>query len=195
MARRPGQETDEALMDRAQTGDVRAFAELVLRYQMPMFNLAYRMLRDRHEAEDVAQETFLHLFRAIERFHAGERFSPWLYRIAMNLCLDKLRRYRGAVVSLDAPVDAAGDLYRQVPDAAPGPAELVELGELKGNVQEAVDELPDHYRVVVILRHLHDLTYDEIARTLEMPIGTVKTRLFRAREMLRQRLSETVGPV
>lgn len=192
MARRSGEEADEVLMGRAQMGDVRAFADLVERYKDPMFNLAFRMLRDRQEAEDIAQETFLHVFRALGRFQAGERFSPWIYRIATNLCLDKLRRSKGVSISLDAPKGPEADVYLQVVDPGDGPEEALELSELKGDVQKAVDALPERYRAIVILRHLHDRSYEEIAQIVDLPLGTVKTRLFRAREILRRWLAGMV---
>ena len=194
MARGSGEATDEVLMNRAQTGDVRAFAELVQRYKDPMYNLAYRMLRDRQEAEDIAQETFLHVFRALNRFQTGERFSPWVYRIATNLCLDKLRRNKGMSISLDAPMGPESDVYLQVADPGDGPDAALELSELRDDVQRAVDALPERYRTIVILRHLHDRSYEEIAEIVDLPLGTVKTRLFRAREILRRWLSGVVEP-
>ena len=194
MARRSGEEPDEVLMSRAQAGDVRAFAELVQRYKDPMYNLAYRMLRDRQEAEDIAQETFLHVFRALNRFQTGERFSPWVYRIATNLCLDKLRRNKGMSISLDAPMGPESDVYLQVADPGDGPDAALELSELRDDVQRAVDALPERYRTIVILRHLHDRSYEEIAEIVDLPLGTVKTRLFRAREILRRWLSGVVEP-
>ena len=192
MARGSGEVTDEVLIGRAQTGDVRAFAELVQRYKDPMYNLAYRMLRDRQEAEDIAQETFLHVFRALSRFQMGERFSPWVYRIATNLCLDKLRRNKGRSVSLDAPMGPESDVHFQVADPGDGPDLALELSELRDDVQRAVDALPERYRAIVILRHLHDRSYEEIAEIVDLPLGTVKTRLFRAREILRRWLSGVV---
>ncbi len=194
MARGSGEATDEVLMNRAQIGDVRAFAELVQRYKDPMYNLAYRMLRDRQEAEDIAQETFLHVFRALNRFQTGERFSPWVYRIATNLCLDKLRRNKGMSISLDAPMGPESDVYLQVADPGDGPDAALELSELRDDVQRAVDALPERYRTIVILRHLHDRSYEEIAEIVDLPLGTVKTRLFRAREILRRWLSGVVEP-
>lgn len=188
----PGRRTtgpsDEVLVRMCLEGEMRAFTDLVERYKEPIYNLAYRMLRHREDAEDIAQEVFLHVYRSLDRFDLSQRFSPWIYRIASNLCLDKLRKNRGVTISLDAPLDEDGGLYRQVPDPAGGPAELTEQSETRMEIQDAIDALPEKYRLIVILRHTHDLAYEEISESLGLPLGTVKTRLFRAREILRRHL-------
>lgn len=181
--------TDEELVRAARGGDSDAFEEIVSRYKDRIYNLAYRMFGSREEAEDIAQETFLHTFRALESFRVEERFSPWIYRIATNLCLDRLRKMKHTVASLDAPVGPESDIPQQVADWSHAPEKLYELSEMRADTQEAIDGLPPKYKVVVVLRHLQDLSYDEIARVLGIPQGTVKTRLFRAREILRRKLS------
>lgn len=182
--------TDEDLVSRSRDGDQDAFAGIVGRYQDKIYNLAYRMLGSREEAEDVAQETFLNAFRALESFRLGERFSPWLYKIGSNLCLDRLRRRKHAVSSLDAGTGPAGDIPVQVADWSTAPEVLYEESEVWADTQRAIQTLPPKYKVVVVLRHLHDLSYDEIAKVLGIPQGTVKTRLFRAREILRRKLEK-----
>ncbi len=192
--KRLSQASDEALITEAKEGNLAAFSELVDRYKKPIFHLALRMLRNREEAEDSAQETFLRAFRSIDTFEEGRRFSPWLYQIASNLCRDVLRKrsIRGFTQSLDAPIDDDGELYPQYARDEKGPDELAVEGELREAVLDAVDRLPDKYRVVIVLRHLQDLSYQEIADVLDIPIGTVKTRLFRAREALRADLDDVV---
>ncbi len=184
------QVTDEELVRAGRRGETEAFAEIVLRYKDRIYNLAYRMFGSREEAEDIAQETFLHIFRALESFRVEERFSPWIYRIATNLCLDRLRKMKHTVASLDAPVGPDGDIPQQVADWSHAPEKSYELTEMRADTQEAINGLPPKYKVVVVLRHLQDLSYDEIARVLGIPQGTVKTRLFRAREILRRKLGK-----
>jgi len=180
--------TDEELVGRSRDGDQDAFARLVGRYEGKIYNLGYRMLGNREEAEDITQETFLHTYRALKSFRLEERFSPWIYKIASNLCLDRLRKLKHSAASLDARVGPDGDIPVQVADWSSAPDRLYEESEARADTQEAINELPPKYKVVVVLRHLHDLSYDEIARVLGVPQGTVKTRLFRAREILRRKL-------
>jgi len=179
------------LVERCQRGHADAFRELVDRYQARIFNMAYRMLHNREEAEDITQEAFLNVFRAIDSFK-GDRFSPWIYKIASNLCLDHLRRRRLPTVSLDAPVNADMDVAREIADNTSLPEEEALSEALGIDIQRAIDSLPERYRVVTVLRHIEDLSYEEIAEVLGIPLGTVKTRLFRAREMLRERLSDSL---
>lgn len=181
--------SDEELVRRAREGSEEAFASIVERYQDKIYNLAYRMLGNREEAEDVAQETFLNTYRAMHSFRLEERFSPWIYKIASNLCLDRLRKMRYQVVSLDEPVGPDGDMSQQVADWTTSPDRVYETTAVREETQEAIAELPPKYKVVVILRHMQDLSYDEIADILGIPQGTVKTRLFRAREILRRKLA------
>ncbi len=189
LRRRQAQATDEELVRRSRQGDEESFAAIVERYQDKIYNLAYRMLGSREEAEDIAQETFLHTYRALESFRLEERFSPWIYKIASNLCLDRLRKLRHPVVSLDEPVGPEGDIPQQVADWTNSPDKVYESTEIREDTQAAISALPPKYKVVVVLRHVQDLSYDEMASVLGIPQGTVKTRLFRAREILRRRLS------
>ncbi len=180
-------------MARCQEGHLEEFGDLVSRYQSRLYSMAYRMLHNHEEAEDVVQETFLNVYRALASFK-GDRFSPWIYKIASNLCLDYLRRRRPGNVSLDAPVGPDGDIPREIADGTRLPEEAALAEALGLDVQRAIDTLPPKYRSVVVLRHVEDLAYEEIAEILVLPLGTVKTRLFRAREMLRVRLSDKPPP-
>ncbi|MEW6723782.1 MAG: sigma-70 family RNA polymerase sigma factor [Bacillota bacterium] len=179
--------TDEELAAQVQRGDLTAFTGLVERYKDRLYNLGYRMLRNPSDAEEIAQEAFLHVFRAIQSFQTDQRFSAWCYRIASNLCIDRLRRRPDTRVSLDEPVTSS-DLYFQLADTNPLPDAQVEAGELREEIQRAIGALPPKYRLVVVFRHVDDLSYEEIAQITELPMGTVKTRLFRAREILRRSL-------
>ena len=183
--------SDEVLAERVRaTGDVAAFGLLVTRYRARVVALARRMLvaHTSDEAEDVAQEAFVAAYDKRESFRRGEPFRPWLYRIAVNRCLDRLRAQsrRPVVVEMTAvpePVLAGGD---------PVEALLTEEGETL--LSAAVAALPPKLRAVFLLRHLDDLTYEEIAIAVGVPLGTVKTHLFRARAQLRAALSEYLNP-
>jgi RNA polymerase sigma-70 factor (ECF subfamily) len=180
---------DEGLLiARVQQGDTAAFGELVGRYQSRLYTLAYRMLGQREEAEDTVQEAFVQAFRALHRFRPGERFAPWIYRIATNLCIDALRKRRYRQLSLDSPVLEDADRYRYVAGGGNSPEEELLAADLRRWLERAVGALPPNYRAVVVLRHVQGLSYQEIAAVLGVPLGTVKTRLFRAREILRRQL-------
>lgn len=180
---------DQKLLQKAKRGDRSAFAELVDKYRDRIYAYLYRMVRSREDALDLAQETFLRVFRNLHHFQLGQPFKPWLYRIACNLAIDHLRKQRD-MVSLDAPRNNDDDWFMQVADDQPGPEEQQERSELAGYLAELIEQLPDSYRSVILLRHGQDLTYQEIADILHVPVSTVKTRLFRAREALRLKLME-----
>ena len=172
-------ETDEALAERALT-EPQAFNQLVVRYQDRLYGLAYRMTGQSSDARDLAQDAFVRAFRHLGTFQPGRRFAPWLYRIAVNLCLD-YRQRRPPTVSL-------GD--QELPQRELSPEARVIQREEQQRVQRAILALPPKYRAVIVLRHLEDLTYEEIAATLGLPINTVRTHLFRAREALRKALKD-----
>ncbi len=182
--------SDEQLVMRAKRGDTDAFGELVARYEHRIFNLAYRMMGDPEDGADMAQEAFLRAFKALRGFRGDASFSTWLYRVASNVCLDELRRRgRRGEVSLDAPLTTEqGQLRREVPDTAAGPAEVVERREAEALVHRALGLLPDDHRLVVLLRDIEGLSYGELAEALGCPVGTVKSRLNRARAKLRELL-------
>lgn len=156
-----------------------SFAKLVERYQNRMFNYAYRMTGSREDAQDLAQETFIRVYTHLESFRTEERFSPWIYRIATNLCLNHIKRRKRAATALPR-------LF--FPEELESPEGHLEETEERQVLQGAILKLPDHYRAVILLRHVEELSYDEIAHALGMPLGTVKTRLFRARELLQDHL-------
>ncbi|MGB9722799.1 MAG: RNA polymerase sigma factor [Chloroflexia bacterium] len=164
-------------------GDQEAFARLVTRYERQVYNLAYRMLGNAEDAEDAAQETFLRAYTALPSFQMGKKFSSWLLSIAANLCVDLLRRRRLAWLSLE-------DCSFRVASPAEEPDRAVLRREEAGQVQRLLDRLPEKYRLVVILRYWYDLSYEEIASTTGLSLGTVKTRLHRARCMLARAIEE-----
>lgn len=183
--------SDEALAERVRaTGDVAAFGLLVTRYRARVVALARRMLAATgpDEAEDIAQEAFVAAYDKRSTFRRGEPFRPWLYRIAVNRCLDRLR----ATARRPALLDIAAVSEPALIGGDPLEALLTEEGEQR--LSEAVAALPPKLRAVFLLRHLDDLSYEEIAAAAGVPLGTVKTHLFRARALLRTSLSEYLKP-
>jgi RNA polymerase sigma-70 factor (ECF subfamily) len=180
------EQTDAALVQSTLRGDFNAYDVLVQRYQRPVYNLAYRMLGSAEDAGDLVQETFLRAFGALASFRQDASFLTWLYKIASNLCIDHLRsrRAKGAL-SLDFELEEGRE---PVADRSYSPEDTVVRGAVSDIVQREIMNLPARYRVVVVMRHLHGMSVDEIAEQLHLPSGTVKTHLFRAREMLRERL-------
>ena len=182
---------DRDLALRAQAGYLDAFAELVRRYQVVVFNVAYRMLGRRLEAEDATQEAFLRAFRAFDTFDAERPLAPWLKRIAANVCLNMLESARVK------PLDTFADMDHprvSVPDSgnrAYGrrlPEQTVLDEEFESEVRAAILQLPPRYRAVIELRHFQDLSYEEIGSTMNRSLANVKSDLFRARKMLADRL-------
>lgn len=177
-----------ALLRCAKQGDVAAFEQLVLAYQKKVYNLAYRLSGSREDAADLAQEALVRVYKSLGRFREQARFSTWLYRIVVNVCLDYQRsRKRHPIVSLDAPLDGDdGEVPRQVASDAVDPQEAAERRDLRDAVQAAIGRLSDEHRVILVMRDIQDIPYDEIGRVLGLPLGTVKSRLNRARQALKQ---------
>jgi len=163
----------------AQQGDSAAFMEIVDAFQKPVFNLCYRMLGDAPEAEDAAQETFLRAYTKIDTYNPNRKFSSWLLSIASHYCIDRLRKRRYQMVSWD-------DLppWRWLPDTKPQPEAVALKHEADENVHELLDTLPADYRAATILRYWYEMSYDEIAETMDTSVSAIKSRLFRARQML-----------
>jgi RNA polymerase sigma-70 factor (ECF subfamily) len=189
---------DEFLVRSAQKGDLRAFEALVEKYQKKMLNLAFRMLGDYEEACDAVQEAFLSAFRAIRKFRGEAKFSSWLYGIVLNQARNRLRqiasRERHHSKSLDDPSGPGSG--RSDPDP-PSPEvsvlDQMEKKEIEGKVQECIDHLEEGYREVLVLRDILGHSYEEIQQALKLPDGTVKSRLFRARESVKNCLKKGFG--
>jgi RNA polymerase sigma-70 factor (ECF subfamily) len=174
-------ESDAELVARARRGDEAAFEQLVLRHQRYAFNLAYRVIGNYAEAEDVTQEAFVRAWRGLPGFWGQARFATWLYRIVYNLCLNRLPRLRRELLQAE-PLEEA------VVNPAPAPPDVFEVQERLAFLHEELNRLPAKYRLVLTLRYLQDLSYAEIAAALDVPMGTVKTHLHRARRLLTERL-------
>jgi RNA polymerase sigma-70 factor (ECF subfamily) len=185
---------DTELIDNFIGGSQDAFQELVERHQGKVYNIAYRMLGNVEDAQDLTQEAFVKVYHALADFRGDSTFSTWLYRIVTNLCYDYLRRNR-PTYSLNEPLQTeTGELHRQLPTAEDGPEEITEQKELQRLLQKLINTLPEQQRSVLVLREFRGLTYEEIALTLECSLGTVKSRLFRARNSLKERLVASGEP-
>lgn len=182
---------DIRLAKLARAGDRAAFAELVELYKDKIYHLAYRMLHNRHEAEEIVQETFLRVFTNLERYDETQKFSTWIYRIGTNLCIDRLRK-RKPSYSLDSEMNEGEgtDWYSLLPSQEDTPDEQLLLSETQTQIRESIETLPEKYKAVVILRYLQDLSLQEISDVLSMPVTTIKTRLHRGREFLRKKLEK-----
>jgi RNA polymerase sigma-70 factor, ECF subfamily len=167
--------TDRDLVISARRGDADAFGELVRRYQVSVYNVCYRLLSERREAEDMAQEAFIRAYQRLETFDADRPFGPWVRRVAANTCLNRLDTTRPPEAVLDDERDESAD---------PPPEVAREQREQTEAVRNAILALPPHYRAVVELRHFQDMSYDEIAAALKIPVSDVKSHLFRARKQL-----------
>jgi RNA polymerase sigma-70 factor (ECF subfamily) len=187
--------SDHELLDRCRAGDEEAFDDLVRRHQQRAFNVAFQFLRDREDATEVAQDAFVRIYRSVDNFRGECEFSTWLHQIVVNLARNKYRwwkrRGRQSSVSLDSPVEMAdGEAPMQIaasgdaPDAETVKAEFVEL------LSRRMEELPRKLREVLVLRNVENLSYEQIAVVLDCSIGTVKSRIARAREALRESMQD-----
>lgn len=174
---------DRVLVRRVQRGDREAFAALVTRHQRYVYNLAYRLLRDPSEAEDLAQEAFLRAWRGLGNFRGEAKFTTWLYRIVTNLCYNRLNSLRRQL--LDTDVD---DVDTLALSSDKDPATAVEAAERRAFLHRQIAALPEKYQLVITLFYLQEFSYQEIAQVLDLPLGTVKTHLFRARERLKRQI-------
>ncbi len=171
----------------AMQGDQDAFAELVYTYQDSVYNLCYRMLGERTEAEDAAQEAFLRAYSNLYRYDPQRPFKTWLLTIASNHCIDRLRKRRLSFLSLDEPVPATLALSSDEPE----PEQATLSTERSRQVQALLDQLSPDYRAAVVLRYWYDYSYTEIAAIMDTTESAVKSRLFRARQMLAEKLTDT----
>lgn len=183
------------LIKKAIEGDETAYKKLLENYRGAIFNLLYKMVRNREETEDLVQEAFMKAFNALPTFNDEYAFSTWLYKIAINNCIDHIRKKKLKTYSIDKPVPSKeGELEREFPDTSMSPDKHI-LSEEKSNIIEtAIEDLPENYRIVIVMRHKEEKSYEEIAEILNIPLGTVKARIFRAREVLKKKLKNKLFP-
>ncbi len=174
-------------------GNTQIFSRLIDNYKNMVYNLAYRMSNNPHEAEDISQETFLRAYQSLAHFNPSYKFSTWLYQITLNIIRDRFKKKELNYVSLDAPIETDDSKYYPQPaDLTNNPEQIIARQEDAQAIQHAIYSLSLKYREVIVLRHLQDLSYIEISNILKLPSGTVKIRLYRAREQLRKILADSV---
>ena len=179
---------ERSIVDRAAKGDVDAFESLVKAYEKKLYNMAYRLVSDPEDALDVVQEVFLKTYQALPNFRGDSQFSTWLYRVCVNTCLDHLRKdKKSKSYSLDAPMDLGdSEVQRQVEDDGISTEDAVEMKSTGEEILEIINQLDPHYRTALILCDVHDYSYKEIAEILNVSLGTVKSRIHRARNLVRK---------
>lgn len=186
--------SDSELIRRFNDGDQQAFDTLVERYSSKAYQIAYGILGNRSDAEEVAQDVFVRIHRALSKFRGDAEFSTWMYRIAVNLARNKYRwnKSRGAKrnFSIDNPIEGedGSQIQIELPEPRLQPDEQNEFDEFKKNIMEELHNLPPVYREALVLRNIEDMSYEEIAQTLGCKLGTIKSRIARAREELRRRM-------
>ena len=186
--------SDEQLVEAVLRGERRAFEQLVRRHQRGVVRHIHRQTGRPETARDVAQEVFLKVYRALPSYDPKYRFTTWLYRIASNCAIDLLRRRQLETCSLNSAEDGDGadSGGRTLAGSDPSPHEMLQYREVRTRLETAIGELPPEYRKLILLRHRQHCRYDEIAEISRLPIGTVKNRIFRARAMLREALSDVL---
>ena len=184
--------SDEQLVSSTLDGNRDAFEQLVRRHQQGLVNHLYRLTGIRDAAHDLAKEVFIKVYTSLGTFDPRYRFTTWLYRIASNCAIDQRRKKRPLTCSLNQVTDdeSGRGPERTVAGDDPDPHDMLRLQELRGELERAIATLPANYRQLILLRHRQHMRYDEIARTADLPLGTVKNRIFRAREMLRRELAD-----
>jgi RNA polymerase sigma-70 factor (ECF subfamily) len=186
--------SDQQLVKRTLHGDTYAFEELVKTYQNKVYMLAYRYMGNEDDANDMSQEAFIKAYRSLRSFKGDASFGTWIYRITTNVCLDELRRRKRKIapVSLDEPLATLdGDVMeREIPDQTFAADVIYERKEFSQNIQLLLDEMKPEHKTVIVLRDVMELSYEEIAAVLDCSIGTVKSRISRARNILQKKLTE-----
>jgi RNA polymerase sigma factor (sigma-70 family) len=187
-------ERDRILVERALRGEDAAFEELMHKYRHALHHHIRRIVRNKSQVDDLVQETFIKAFGAIGTYSSEYAFSTWLYKIATNHAIDSLRKRRLRTDSIDEPIRTKeGEMSVELPDTTYRPDRHIVEDQRRKLIQEAIDALPPKYHRVIVLRHQHDKSYEEIARELNLPLGTVKAHIFRARELLNKYLRDKRG--
>jgi RNA polymerase sigma-70 factor (ECF subfamily) len=180
---------DQVLIEKALAGNEGAYRLLLTRHKDAIYRMIVRIVHNQEEAQDLVQETFMKAFGSLSSYKCQYRFTTWLYKIAANSCIDHLRKRRLVAVSLDQPLKTKdGEVSIEVADWTYNPEQDLTARQKSLSIDAAIDSLPKKYREVILYRHKQDKSYEEIAQILSIPVGTVKARIFRARELLKKRL-------
>lgn len=186
-----GEMTDQELITAVLRGRQECYGDLLSRYESRLINYLSRMLRNRDAAHDVAQEVFIKIYQALDRYDDRYKFSTWLFRVAQNAAIDYIRKQRVKLVSMQTSGSDDGEGREwEFPSSDPGPYRDSRNRERGEAIQDSIAHLPWEYRELIVLRHFGELSYDEIAELKKMPLGTVKNKLFRGRQMLKEKLSD-----
>jgi len=178
--------TDEELVLRIKAGEISLFEPLVNRYQDRLINYIYRMINQRETAMELCQEVFLKVFKSLKQYDPEYKFTTWVHRIASNATIDWIRKKKLPTYSIESSMDDdSPSLERQLKSNTLNPQENLEMQRLKQQIMKAIDDLPIIYKELIILRHMNHLSYEEISQAVDLPLGTVKNRIFRGREILK----------
>jgi RNA polymerase sigma factor (sigma-70 family) len=184
---------DSLLIQSALKGDDQAYRRLMAKYHDAIFNFVYRMIHDRQQVEDLTQEAFIKAFGSLKNFNEEFAFSTWLYKIATNNCIDYIRKRKLQMYSIDKPIESKDSDYSfELPDDSYETDKNIITDQRALLLRRAIDQLPEKYRLVIHLRHTEEKSYEEIAKILSLPIGTVKAHIFRARELLYKQLRHQI---
>lgn len=184
---------DSEIVQQALSGDQKAYTLLLKKYRGAIYGLIYKMIQDKRETEDLVQETFIKAFSALKSFHAEYAFSTWLFKIASNNCIDFLRKKRIQTLSIDKPTESNdGTVSKDYPDPVVNPEIQLIESEKRSIIDLAIENLSSKYQIAITMRHKEEKSYEEIAEALDIPLGTVKARIFRAREKLKKYLKDEI---
>jgi RNA polymerase sigma factor (sigma-70 family) len=192
--RKDSKAEDIILIDDAIAGKQEAYRRLMTKYRQLIYNLIFRMIRNKEDVEDLTQEAFIKAFNSLDKFDKQFSFSTWLFKIATNNCIDYLRKKKLNTFSIDKEIGSEDDDYQfEIPDSERTPDKNLMENERKKILEEAIENLPNKYKSVILLRHRDEKDYEEIAKKLKLPLGTVKAHIFRGRELLNKYLKDKLG--
>ncbi len=184
-------EHERLLIERAQSGDVESFEKLIRTHQAYAYNIAYRMMGNEEDAKDASQEALIKVFKSLKGYNGDSAFTTWLYRIVMNTCKDLLRKRKPNEVSIDRGFDTGEESPGiEIEDNSSDPVTKYEEKEVRVTIASAIEQLPENFRSVVVLREIQGMSYDEIAEIEDIPVGTVRSRINRGRRILREILKD-----
>lgn len=193
IANSESRQEDFRVIREAVSGSQDAYKFLMKKYHDPIYNLIFKMIHDKSDVEDLTQEAFIKAFNSLPSFNFEFAFSTWLYKIATNNSIDYLRKKKIKTFSINKPIETKdGEVEYEIPDSTFVPDQPVIFNQKRNIIQDAIDTLPEKYQTVIIMRHQEEKSYEEISEELNLPLGTVKAHLFRAREILYKQLRSKI---